>query len=197
MTVSFERTSPHSFAEHVANICVTAAKYSECLCTEPAKPFLNGNVQTTVCGVEMQETDQFSGNAEDEDADKQREPLLLMHNMSNPSVVALSGTPISVTGGEGPSSSRSSSLREMSRPRSPRHLREMLKVFRSPGCPQTIRRARSPCPHLQAKAEDTGSQYQRGGTQMIYEARSGDTTVKAGGCSEHYNNDSFVNLTSV
>ncbi len=103
MTVPVERKSPNSFTEHVANVCVTAGKYLECSCTEPAKPFLNGNGQTTVCGVEKQEAGQVSGNAGDEDADKQREPLLLMHNMSNPPVVALSGTPISVTSGEGPS----------------------------------------------------------------------------------------------
>ncbi len=58
--------------------------------------------QEAMRGVVSQGTELVGGNLEDVDADIQSEPIHL-HIMPKPSGVALSGTPISVTSGEGPS----------------------------------------------------------------------------------------------
>ncbi len=50
-----------------------------------------------------QETKQIGDKTEVVDTDIRREALRLIHNIPNPSDAALSGTPISVTSGEGPS----------------------------------------------------------------------------------------------
>ncbi len=50
--------------------------------SEPSTPFLGGNTH--------KETMLVTANAEDVDVDIHREPLRLMHNMPNPSVIALS-----------------------------------------------------------------------------------------------------------
>ncbi len=61
------------------------------------------NTQETVHGAVIQETELVGDNAQGVDADIQCEPIRLMHNMPNPSVTALSGTPILMSNGEDPS----------------------------------------------------------------------------------------------
>ncbi len=51
----------------------------------------------------VQETKLVGDNAEDVHTYIQREPLRLMHKMSNPYLIALLRTPVSVPSGEGPS----------------------------------------------------------------------------------------------
>ncbi len=61
------------------------------------------NTQKTVRGEVIQEAHLVGNKAEGVGADHQRGLIRLMHNIPNPSVVALSGTPISMTSGECPS----------------------------------------------------------------------------------------------
>ncbi len=77
------------------------AKYSEISYTEARQQPPEGNAQETARGKAIQETDLLGDNAEDVDADLQREPICLMH-ISNP-IFVLSGTSVSVENGEGPS----------------------------------------------------------------------------------------------
>ncbi len=64
---------------------------------------LKTNTQKTVRGEVIQEAHLVGSKAGGLGADKQRGPIRLMHNIPNPSVVALWGTPISMTSGECPS----------------------------------------------------------------------------------------------
>ncbi len=77
------------------------AKYSGISCTEARQQPLEGNALETARGEAIQETYLLGDNAEDVDADLQREPICFMH-IPNP-VFALSGTSVSVENGEGPS----------------------------------------------------------------------------------------------
>ncbi len=103
MTVLAELKSPNSVTDRNANIRATDAKYSDCSCTDPRQQPLEENAQETVRGEVIQKIDLVGDYTEDVDTDLLRESMCLMHNMANHSVVALSGTPISMTSGEGPS----------------------------------------------------------------------------------------------
>ncbi len=99
MTILAELKSLNSVTGRNANICVTDAKYSDCSCTEPRQQPLEGNGQETVRGEVIQETDLVGDDAEDVDADLQREPKCLIHNMPD----HFDGTTTLMTSGEDPS----------------------------------------------------------------------------------------------
>ncbi len=101
MTVLTELKSPNSATERNANIYAILAKYSEISCAEARQQPLEGNAQETARGEAIQEADLLGDNAEEVDADLQREPICLTHK-PNP-IFALSGTSVSVANGEDPS----------------------------------------------------------------------------------------------
>ncbi len=75
MTVLTELKSPNSVTECNSNICAIHASYSETSCTEARQQPLEGNAQETARGESIQETDLLGDNAEDVDAELQREPI--------------------------------------------------------------------------------------------------------------------------
>ncbi len=98
LTVLTELNSPNNVTEFNANICAIHSKCSELSCTEARQQPLEGNAQETARGEAIQATDLLGDNAEDVDADLQREPLRLMHKPNH--VFALSGTSVSAANGE-------------------------------------------------------------------------------------------------